>query len=137
MDRVVLLLTHMWTLTTISNKCTNDDSISNMNAENNQMFKNESGKNTTKHYSCKACGNTFEANPPDDVYSYSSVVPCWNFDWVERSYQCSRCNKNIKLFWHPEVHKHRDYATVEEIELKSNKDTIGNSPDYARRMVGY
>ena len=46
-------------------------------------------------------------------------------------------SKNINLFWHPEVHKHRDYATVAEIEFKTNKDTLGNGPDYARRMVGY
>jgi DNA-directed RNA polymerase subunit RPC12/RpoP len=123
----------------ISDKCENIDSITDMmmTSENNQMFKNESEKNSVKCYSCKACGNTFGANPPDDVHRFSSVYPCWKFDWIERSYECSRCSKNIKLFWHPEVHKHHDYATVEEIERKTSKNTLGNHPDYAQRMVGY
>jgi hypothetical protein len=44
--------------------------------------------------------------------------------------------KNIKLFWHLEVHKHHDYATLEEIEHKKSKNTLGSHPEYARRMVG-
>jgi DNA-directed RNA polymerase subunit RPC12/RpoP len=121
----------------ISDKCTNDDSITNMTTENNQMYKNETEEKAVK-YSCKACGNPFDANPPDDVHRFSSVYPCWKFDWIERSYQCSRCSKSIKLFWHPKVHKHHyDYATVEEIERKRSKNTLGNHPDYARRMGGY
>jgi DNA-directed RNA polymerase subunit RPC12/RpoP len=65
------------------------------------------------------------------------VYFCWKFDWVERSYECSRCSKNIKLFWHPEVHKHHDYATLEEIEnTRKAKILRPSHPEYARRMVG-
>jgi hypothetical protein len=91
----------------------------------------------TGGFSCKECGNPFDANPPDDVHKFSSVYPCWNFDWVERNYQCSRCYKSTKLFWHPGVHKHHDYATIEEVELKTRKDPLGNRPNYAQRMRGY
>ncbi|HKI08209.1 MAG TPA: hypothetical protein VKA09_07410 [Nitrososphaeraceae archaeon] len=91
----------------------------------------------TGGYSCKACGNPIDAHPPDDVHRLSSVYPCWKFDWIERSYECSRCSKRAKLFWHPEVHKHRDYATVEEIEHKSIKNNLSSHPEYVRRMVGY
>ncbi len=121
----------------ISDKNANDDSITDMTtAENNQMYENKIEKKAAR-YSCNACGNTFDANPPDDVHRFSSVYPCWKFDWVERSYQCSRCIKSTKLFWHPQVHKHRNYATVEEVERKASKNTLGNHPDYARRMEGY
>lgn len=121
----------------ISDKCADDDSTTDMTTENNQMYKNEIEKKAMKYYSCNACGNTFDANPPDDVHRFSSVLPCWKFDWVERSYQCSRCSKSTKLFWHPKVHKHHDYTTVEEIERKTSKNSLGNHPDYARRMRGY
>jgi DNA-directed RNA polymerase subunit RPC12/RpoP len=120
----------------ISDKCADDDSITDMTIENSQMDKNEIEKKAVK-YSCNACGNTFDANPPDDVHRFSSVYPCWKFDWIERSYECSRCSKSIKLFWHPEVHKHHYFATVEEIEHKANKNTLGSHPNYTRRMRGY
>jgi hypothetical protein len=123
----------------ISDECSNIDSITDimmMTSENNQMYKNEIEKNSVKCYSCKECGNTSNANPPDDVHRFSSVYPCWKFDWVERSYECSRCSKNIKLFWHPEVHKHHHYATLEEIGHKKSKNTPGSHPEYARRTVG-
>jgi DNA-directed RNA polymerase subunit RPC12/RpoP len=120
----------------IRDKSTNDNSINtNMTAKNNQMFKNESEKNIK--YSCRACSNTFDANPPDDVHRFSSVYPCWKFDWIERSYECSRCSKSTKLFWHPELHEHHDYTTVEEIERKTSKNNVGSHPEYVRRMVGY
>ena len=121
----------------ISIKCRSDGLISIMSEGNTKIFKNESGKNDTKRYSCEDCGNSFDANPPDDVCRFSSMFPCWNFDWVERTYKCSSCGNNIKLFWHPELHKHRDYTTLEEIEVKTKKDPMGNSPDYSRRMIGY
>lgn len=107
-----------------------------MTAENIQMYKNEIEKKAVK-YSCRACGNTFYANPPDDVHRFSSVFSSWKFDWVERSLQCSRCSKSSKLFWHSKMHKHHDYATVEEIERKTSKNTLDNLPDYARRMRSY
>jgi hypothetical protein len=91
----------------------------------------------TAGFSCKECGNPFDANPPDDVHKFASVYPCWKFDWVERSSQCSRCGKSTKLFWHPEAHKHHNYATIEEIELKRSKDCLGNHLDYTQRMRGY
>jgi hypothetical protein len=54
-----------------------------MTSENNQMFKNKSEKNSVKYYSCKACGNTFDANPPNEVHKFSSVYQCWKIDWIE------------------------------------------------------
>ena len=132
-------LTHMWTLIMIRDKSTNNNSITtNMTAKNNQMFQeNESERNTVK-YSCRSCSNTFDANPPDDVHRFSSVYPCWKFDWIERNYECSRCSKRAKLFWHPEVHRHHHvYATVEEIEHKTTKNNLSSHPEYVRRMVGY
>jgi hypothetical protein len=119
----------------IKDKSTNDYSITDMTTENNQMYKNEIGKKAAK-YSCNACGSTFDANPPDDVHRFSSVYPCWKFDWVERRYECSRCNKITKLYWHPKVHKHHYFATLEEIERKTSKNTLGNHPGYMLRMVG-
>jgi hypothetical protein len=56
---------------------------------------------------------------------------------IERNYECSRCSKRAKLFWHPEVHRHHDYATVEEIEHKTTKNNLSSHPEYVRRMVGY
>ena len=134
--RPLYRLTIARTLIMIRDKCANEDSITYMLAENNnQMFKNESEKMLSSI--AEACGNTFHANRPDDVYGFSSVYPCWKYDWVEQSYQCSTCIKNTKLFWHPQVHKHHGYATVEEIERKTTKDTVGNHPDCMRRMVRY
>lgn len=121
----------------INNKSTSDDSITDMKtSENRQTYKNSNEKKV-KCYSCKACGNIFETHPPDDVHSFSSVYPCWKFDWVERSYQCSSCKKSSKLFWHSKVHKDHDYATVEEIQHKISKNNLGSLSEYARRMVGY
>ena len=108
-----------------------------MTTKNNQMFKNESENNAVM-YSCKACSNTFEASPPDDIHRFSSVNPCWKSDWIERSYECTRCGKITKLFWHPEMHKHRYFATIEEIEHKTSKNALGShDQEYVRRMVGY
>jgi DNA-directed RNA polymerase subunit RPC12/RpoP len=108
-----------------------------MTTKNNQMFNAENKKNTVK-YSCRTCSNTFEASPPDDIHRFSSVYPCWKFDWVERSYECCRCGKSTKLFWHPEIHKHHYFASVEEIEHKTSKNALGSHhPEYVRRMVGY
>jgi rubredoxin len=122
----------------INDKSTDDDSITDMmTSENRQTYKNRIEKKAVKCYSCKACGNIFDAHPPDDVHRFSSVYPCWKFDWIERSYQCTRCSKSSKLFWHPKVHKDHDYATVDEIQHKTSKNTLGNLSEYARRMVGY
>lgn len=122
----------------INNKSTSDDSITDMKtSENRQTYKNSNEKKAVNCYSCKACGNIFETHPPDDVHSFSSVYPCWKFDWIERSYQCSSCKKSSKLFWHSKVHKDHDYATVEEIQHKISKNNLGSLSEYARRMVGY
>jgi rubredoxin len=120
----------------ISDKSAYGDLVTDMTSENNQMYMNEIEKKPIK-YSCNTCGNTFDANPPDDVHRFSSVYPCWKFDWVERSFQCFKCNKSTKLFWHPKVHNHHDYATLQEIEHKISKNTRGSLPDYAQRMRGY
>lgn len=108
-------------------------------SKNKQMFnKNESEEKAVNcyYFSCKECGNSFDANPPDDVHRFSSVYPCWKFDWIERNYHCSKCSNSTKLFWHPEVHKHHDYATV-DVERKTSKNTVGSHLDYVRRMRGY
>jgi DNA-directed RNA polymerase subunit RPC12/RpoP len=113
----------------------------NQTDENETRIREAAGRlekyKQTSMYSCNTCGNTFDANPPGDVHNFSSVYPCWKFDWIERSYRCNRCSRNIKLFWHPKVHKHHDYTTFEEIERKTSKDTQGNYPHYAQRMRGY
>jgi hypothetical protein len=103
--------------------------------KNNQMYKSEIEKKPT--YSCNTCGNTLAANPPDDVHTFSSVYPCWKFDWIERSFQCDKCSKSTKLFWHSKVHKHHDYATLQEIERKISKNTRDSLSDNALRMSGY
>lgn len=94
----------------------------------------------TGRYSCKACGNPFDAFPPDDVHRVSSVYQCWKFDWIERSYRCPECKNTTTLYWHPRVHKHHDYTSREEINLKFSKDNNSannTGVDYLQRMVGY
>ena len=90
-------------------------------------------------YSCKVCGNPFDAHPPDDVHRFSSVYQCWKFDWIERNYQCDKCNNSTTLYWHPKVHKNHDYATLQEIKGKIDKDKpVNGSRDYyLQRMTGY
>jgi hypothetical protein len=42
------------------------------------------------------------------------------------------------LYWHPKVHKDHDYATLQEIKSKIDKDKPGNSAtDDFQRMTGY
>jgi hypothetical protein len=139
MDRLTHYLTTLEMSILINDKSTSDDSITDMmTSENRQRYKNRiEKKEAVKCYSCKACGNIFDAHPPDDVHRFSSVYPCWKFDWIERNYQCSRCSRSSKLFWHPKVHKDHDYATVDEIQHKTSKNTLGNLSEYARRMMGY
>jgi rubredoxin len=101
----------------------------------------------TGGYSCKACGNPFNAGPPDDVHRLSSVYQCWKFDWIERSYRCPECSNTTTLYWHPRVHKHQDYTSREEINRKFSKDNNSENnnnnnnnnarADYLQRMTGY
>jgi hypothetical protein len=80
--------------------------------------------------------------------SYAGLL-LLSFSWLSCSCSCALevvvtswvllpppAAKNIKLFWHLEVHKHHDYATLEEIEHKKSKNTLDSHPEYARRMVG-
>jgi hypothetical protein len=131
MDRLSLYrLTILWTfIIMIKDKSTNDyySTITDMTSENNQMFKNESEKNSVKCYSCKECGNPFDANAPDDVHRFSSVYQCWKFDWIEREYRCPSCSKTTTLYWHSEVHKYHDYATTEEVIRKMNNEKLDDS----------
>jgi hypothetical protein len=121
----------------IEDKSTNDYStITDMTSENNQMFKNESEKNSVKCYSCKECGNPFDANPPSDVHMFSSVYQCSKFDWIEREYRCPSCSKTTTLYWHSEVHKYHDYATTEEVTRKMNNEKL-DDPSVKKRMAGY
>jgi rubredoxin len=94
----------------------------------------------TGGYSCKVCGNPFRTSPPDDAHRFSSVYQCWEFDWIERSFQCPECSNTTKLYWHPRVRKHHDYASREEVNRKFSKDNnSGNNPgvNYLQRIVGY
>jgi hypothetical protein len=104
-------------------------------SENNQMDKNKSEKYSVKYYSCKECGNTIDVDPPDHVHRFSSVYPCWKFDWIKRKYGCSSCSKTTTLYWHSEVHKYRDYATAEVVALKMNKAKLDES--IKKRMARY
>lgn len=89
-------------------------------------------------YSCKVCGNPIDTHPPDDVHKFSSVYQCWRFDWIERNYQCHNCDNATTLYWHPKVHKIHDYATLQEIKSKIDKDKPGNSTKVSLlRMTGY
>jgi hypothetical protein len=75
-------------------------------------------------YSCKACGNPIDAHPPDDVHKFSSVY--------------HNCDNATTLYWHPKVHKNHDYATLQEIKSKIDKDKPGNSTKVSLlRMTGY
>lgn len=78
------------------------------------------------YFSCKECGSPLNAGSPDDVHKFSSVLQCWHFDWIERNYRCLNCNKATTLYWHPQVHKYRDYCTPEEMKRKMSKDN--NNP---------
>jgi rubredoxin len=91
-------------------------------------------EHTRSRYSCKVCGNPFDADPPDDVHKFSSVYQCWEFDWIEREYGCPSCSKTATLYWHSEVHKYHDYATVQEVTLKMNNGKLDSS---VKRMAGY
>lgn len=88
-------------------------------------------------YSCKACGNAFDANLPDDVHKFSSVYQCWKFDWIERERKCPSCSKTTTLYWHSEVHKYYDYTTTEEISLKMSNGKLDGTSGWVKRMVGY
>lgn len=92
----------------------------------------------TSGYSCKVYGSSIDAYPPDDIQKFSSVYQCWRFDWIERNYQCHNCNNSTTLYWHPKVHKYYDYATLQEIKSKIDKDSLGTSTrTYLQRMKGY
>jgi hypothetical protein len=93
----------------------------------------------TSRYSCKACGNPFEAKPPDDVHKFSSVYQCWKFDWIERECKCLNCSKITTLYWHPKVHKYHEYATVKEITRKVNNGKLDDPSGWLtqKRMVDY
>lgn len=140
MDRLSLYrLTILWTfIIMIEDKSTNDyySTITDMTSENNQLYKNESEKNSVKRYSCEECGNPFDANPPSDVHMFSSVYQCWKFDWIEREYSCPSCSKTTTLYWRSEVHKYHDYTTTEEVTRKMNNRKFDDS-SVKKRMGGY
>jgi rubredoxin len=116
--------------------------------EKNQQYEDETrirndavglGKyeHTGGEYSCKACGNSFNANPPDDVHRSSSVYPCWIFDWIEREYKCPSCNKTTTLYWHSEIHKYHDYAIAEEVTRKMSNGKLDDSSGWVKRVAGH
>jgi hypothetical protein len=115
--------------------------------ERNQIDENETriSSDTTKlrkqaqtiGYSCKACGNPFDANPPDDVRKSSYVYQCWKFDWIERVYKCHSCGRTTTLYWHSEVHKYHGYATAEEVTPKMSNGKLDDPSGWVKRMAGY
>ncbi len=51
-----------------------------------------------RKYSCKNCGQPFEAYPPDDVHTHANVLDKGS-DWIELTSECKNCKfKNI-LYW--------------------------------------
>ena len=90
-----------------------------------------------KNYSCMGCGSSFSAKAPDDVHKFSSVYQCWNFDWIELGHKCPSYSKTTTLYWHSQVHKYRDYATVEQVNKKMSNGKSDETHDWVRRMAGY
>lgn len=41
------------------------------------------------------------------------------------------------LYWHSQVHKYRDYATVEQVNKKMSNGKSDETHDWVRRMAGY
>jgi len=64
-------------------------------------------------------------------------TPAGNLTGLSGHTNAADAPKAQKLFWHPEVHKHHYYATVEEIEYKTSKNTLDSHPGYMWRMRGY
>jgi hypothetical protein len=89
------------------------------------------------NYSCMGCGSSFSAKALDDVHKFSSVYQCWNFDWIERGHKCPSRSKTTTLYWHSQVHKYRDYATVEQVNKKMSNGESDETHDWVRRMAGY
>jgi len=91
----------------------------------------------TSRYSCKACRNPFDANPPDDIHKFSSLYQCWKFDWIEREHKCPNCSKTTTLYRDSEGHKYNDYATAEEATRRMNNGKLNESLRCEKRMVYY
>ena len=71
-----------------------------------------------KNYSCMGSGSSFNAKAPDDVHKFSSLYQCWHLGWIERWHESLSCSKTTTLYWHSQVHKYRDYATVEQVNKR-------------------
>ena len=53
----------------------------------------------TRGYSCKECGLTLKAAPPDDFHPYASLTREDLAEPVERNYKCARCKQSTTLYW--------------------------------------
>ena len=84
-----------------------------------------------------ACGSSFSAKAPDDVHKFSSVYQCWNFDCIERGHKYPSCSKTTTLNWDSQIHKYRDYATVEQVNKEMSNGKSDETHDWVRRMAGY
>jgi hypothetical protein len=83
------------------------------------------------------CGSSFSAKALDDVHKFSSVYQCRNFDLIERGHECPSCSKTTTLYWHSQVHKYRDYTTVEHVNKNMSNERSDETHDWVRRMTGY
>lgn len=60
----------------------------------------------SKHFGCNQCGHGYDANPPDELFTYGMVEKCTVCEvlelgqYVERVFECQDCYfKNI-IYWH-------------------------------------
>lgn len=58
--------------------------------------------NRMRIYSCPECGNSYEAYPPDDVHTKSSIKdPKGNASSVVKIiHDCPECNTPITIYWY-------------------------------------
>lgn len=79
--------------------------------------------NNPKKYSCKQCGDPFDAYQPDDKFTFAMARACFVCDvlglgqQVERNYECDSCDAKNTIYWHtPTVH-----SDIEKIKAEQNK----------------
>jgi len=83
--------------------------------------------NNPKRYSCKQCGDPFDAYPPDDYYTYAMIKKCFVCDalglgkHVERNYECNGCDTKNTVYWYYD-HEH---TRIEIINAQSKRRSIG------------
>ena len=57
-------------------------------------------------FSCEHCGHSFNASPPDQVYTFAMAKKCFECDvlglgrYVTRNFECENCHKMTHMNWH-------------------------------------